>query len=267
MPITSDLDRQYFGERSGADQVGLLEGVRARFGKSYVGEPDQLAEELLSRETLLEKDLESPEVGAAIQENVTLGDKLGLTGTPDIGFEAKLGTVADTGAGIPPDALPRHLKVLEGMRTWLDLAFTLPPGLVTAASSSGADSFQLTRSQGLALSALFFLALAAVGLDVPRRLREGFHLRRARRSRRPAPRAPVHYLPEVDREPRVVDGPERLERELQRQRCGCGGVLSPLAGAEPARATGSGAQALTRVRMHCTRCGSLSTLSFDVRPH
>jgi alkanesulfonate monooxygenase SsuD/methylene tetrahydromethanopterin reductase-like flavin-dependent oxidoreductase (luciferase family) len=47
LPITSDLDRQYFGsERGGGDQVGLLEGVRARFGKSYVGEPDQLAEEL-----------------------------------------------------------------------------------------------------------------------------------------------------------------------------------------------------------------------------
>ena len=26
--------------------MGLLEGARARFGKSYVGEPDQLAEEL-----------------------------------------------------------------------------------------------------------------------------------------------------------------------------------------------------------------------------
>jgi alkanesulfonate monooxygenase SsuD/methylene tetrahydromethanopterin reductase-like flavin-dependent oxidoreductase (luciferase family) len=46
MPITSDLDRQYFGERSGEDQVGYLEGARSRFGKSYVGEPDQLAEEL-----------------------------------------------------------------------------------------------------------------------------------------------------------------------------------------------------------------------------
>jgi alkanesulfonate monooxygenase SsuD/methylene tetrahydromethanopterin reductase-like flavin-dependent oxidoreductase (luciferase family) len=46
LPIVTDLDRQYFGERSGEDQVGLLEGVRARFGKSYVGEPDQLAEEL-----------------------------------------------------------------------------------------------------------------------------------------------------------------------------------------------------------------------------
>jgi alkanesulfonate monooxygenase SsuD/methylene tetrahydromethanopterin reductase-like flavin-dependent oxidoreductase (luciferase family) len=47
MPITSDLDRQYFGsERGGDDQVGILDGVRARFGKSYVGEPDQLAEDL-----------------------------------------------------------------------------------------------------------------------------------------------------------------------------------------------------------------------------
>jgi alkanesulfonate monooxygenase SsuD/methylene tetrahydromethanopterin reductase-like flavin-dependent oxidoreductase (luciferase family) len=47
LPIVTDLDRQYFGsERSDEDQVGILEGVRARFGKSYVGEPDRLAEEL-----------------------------------------------------------------------------------------------------------------------------------------------------------------------------------------------------------------------------
>jgi alkanesulfonate monooxygenase SsuD/methylene tetrahydromethanopterin reductase-like flavin-dependent oxidoreductase (luciferase family) len=47
MPIVSELDRQYFGdERSSQDQVGLLEGVRARFGKTYAGEPDRLAEEL-----------------------------------------------------------------------------------------------------------------------------------------------------------------------------------------------------------------------------
>ena len=56
LPITSDLDRQYFGERSGEDQVGLLEGVRARFGKSYVGEPDQLAEELAKDAAVREAD-------------------------------------------------------------------------------------------------------------------------------------------------------------------------------------------------------------------
>src|SRR4051812_46025335 len=47
IPIVSDRDREYFGdERSSQDQVGLLDGVRARFGKSYAGEPDELAEEL-----------------------------------------------------------------------------------------------------------------------------------------------------------------------------------------------------------------------------
>jgi alkanesulfonate monooxygenase SsuD/methylene tetrahydromethanopterin reductase-like flavin-dependent oxidoreductase (luciferase family) len=46
LPIVTDLDRQYFGGDPGQDQVGILEGVRARFGKSYVGEPDRLAEEL-----------------------------------------------------------------------------------------------------------------------------------------------------------------------------------------------------------------------------
>jgi alkanesulfonate monooxygenase SsuD/methylene tetrahydromethanopterin reductase-like flavin-dependent oxidoreductase (luciferase family) len=47
LPIVSDLDRQYFGdERSSTDQVGLLEGVRARFGRTFAGEPDRLAEEL-----------------------------------------------------------------------------------------------------------------------------------------------------------------------------------------------------------------------------
>jgi alkanesulfonate monooxygenase SsuD/methylene tetrahydromethanopterin reductase-like flavin-dependent oxidoreductase (luciferase family) len=46
LPVVSDLDRQYFGGDPGKDQVGILEGVRARFGKSYAGEPDRIAEEL-----------------------------------------------------------------------------------------------------------------------------------------------------------------------------------------------------------------------------
>jgi alkanesulfonate monooxygenase SsuD/methylene tetrahydromethanopterin reductase-like flavin-dependent oxidoreductase (luciferase family) len=47
IPITTDLDRRYFGgERSSEDQVGWLEGGAARFGKSYVGAPDVLAEQL-----------------------------------------------------------------------------------------------------------------------------------------------------------------------------------------------------------------------------
>ena len=47
IPITSDVDRELFGGRGDAeDQVGYLEGVKARFGKSYTGEPDAIAAEL-----------------------------------------------------------------------------------------------------------------------------------------------------------------------------------------------------------------------------
>jgi alkanesulfonate monooxygenase SsuD/methylene tetrahydromethanopterin reductase-like flavin-dependent oxidoreductase (luciferase family) len=80
IPIVSDLDRQYFaGERSSEDQVGILEGVRARFGKSYVGEPDALAEELARDAAVREADtllitvpnMLGVEYNARLLENVT----------------------------------------------------------------------------------------------------------------------------------------------------------------------------------------------------
>ncbi|MER1996394.1 MAG: LLM class flavin-dependent oxidoreductase [Arthrobacter sp.] len=49
IPLVSDQDRRYFGLRAQAeakDQVGRLEGGLARFGRSYVGEPDVIAKEL-----------------------------------------------------------------------------------------------------------------------------------------------------------------------------------------------------------------------------
>ncbi len=56
LPITSDLDRAYFGHRGDTDQVGLLEGVRSRFGRSYTGEPDVVADELARDEAVREAD-------------------------------------------------------------------------------------------------------------------------------------------------------------------------------------------------------------------
>src|SRR4051794_19119091 len=46
MPITSDLDRRLFGDDGNEDQVGWLDGALSRFGRSYTGEPDQIAGEL-----------------------------------------------------------------------------------------------------------------------------------------------------------------------------------------------------------------------------
>lgn len=46
LPITTDEDRRYFGRSGGSDQVGVLDGALSRFGKTYAGEPDAIAEEL-----------------------------------------------------------------------------------------------------------------------------------------------------------------------------------------------------------------------------
>jgi alkanesulfonate monooxygenase SsuD/methylene tetrahydromethanopterin reductase-like flavin-dependent oxidoreductase (luciferase family) len=53
LPIVSERDRAYFGGRAAGgdqDQLGYLEGVVARFGRSYAGDPDAIAE-ALSRDT------------------------------------------------------------------------------------------------------------------------------------------------------------------------------------------------------------------------
>jgi len=56
-PLVSDLDRAYFGhDVTSQDQVGHLDGGLARFGKSYVGEPDQLVEQLAGDEAVAAAD-------------------------------------------------------------------------------------------------------------------------------------------------------------------------------------------------------------------
>ncbi|NHC21934.1 LLM class flavin-dependent oxidoreductase [Nocardioides sp. IC4_145] len=56
-PIVNDMDRAYFGHESRSqDQVGMIDGGRARFGKTYAGEPDQLVRELAEDEAVAAAD-------------------------------------------------------------------------------------------------------------------------------------------------------------------------------------------------------------------
>jgi alkanesulfonate monooxygenase SsuD/methylene tetrahydromethanopterin reductase-like flavin-dependent oxidoreductase (luciferase family) len=56
-PIVNDLDRAYFGrETNSQDQVGFIDGGKARFGKTYAGEPDQLIEQLARDEAIAAAD-------------------------------------------------------------------------------------------------------------------------------------------------------------------------------------------------------------------
>jgi alkanesulfonate monooxygenase SsuD/methylene tetrahydromethanopterin reductase-like flavin-dependent oxidoreductase (luciferase family) len=70
IPITTDEDRMYFGGRGtdSQDQIGYLEGVVARFGRSYNGEPDVIAEALAA----------DPAVQAADTLLLTVPNQLGV---------------------------------------------------------------------------------------------------------------------------------------------------------------------------------------------
>ena len=58
IPIVSEDDRIYFGGRSGEDrdQLGYLDGAIARFGRTYTGEPDLIAEQLAQDEAVQAAD-------------------------------------------------------------------------------------------------------------------------------------------------------------------------------------------------------------------
>src|SRR5690349_25017958 len=58
MPITTDLDRMYFGhEGTSSDQFGQIEAnLRAVFGKTYAAEPDVLVKELAEDEAVATAD-------------------------------------------------------------------------------------------------------------------------------------------------------------------------------------------------------------------
>ena len=59
IPIIDDESRHYFGVRAqveGQDQVGHLDGGLARFGRSYIGEPEQLVAELAADRAVREAD-------------------------------------------------------------------------------------------------------------------------------------------------------------------------------------------------------------------
>jgi alkanesulfonate monooxygenase SsuD/methylene tetrahydromethanopterin reductase-like flavin-dependent oxidoreductase (luciferase family) len=56
LPITEDIDRAYFAGQSHDDQLGLLDGVQSRFGRTFVGEPDRIAEQLAADEAVRAAD-------------------------------------------------------------------------------------------------------------------------------------------------------------------------------------------------------------------
>ena len=54
--LVNDRDRQYFGRGEDSDQIGVIDNMRAVFGRSYAAEPDRLVEQLRQDEAIAEAD-------------------------------------------------------------------------------------------------------------------------------------------------------------------------------------------------------------------
>ena len=54
--LVNDQDRAYFGRGKDGDQIGIIDNMRAIFGRSYAAEPSRLVEELKADEAIAEAD-------------------------------------------------------------------------------------------------------------------------------------------------------------------------------------------------------------------
>jgi len=91
MPITSDLDRRLFGRDESEDQVGWLDGAISRFGRSYSGEPDRIAEELAKDSAVQAADTVLLTVPSqlGVEYNAQMLDTIALEIAPAFGWRRK----------------------------------------------------------------------------------------------------------------------------------------------------------------------------------
>ena len=54
--LTTDQDRAYFGRDESGDQIGIIDNMRAVFGRTYAAEPEVLIDELKGDEAIAEAD-------------------------------------------------------------------------------------------------------------------------------------------------------------------------------------------------------------------
>ncbi len=91
IPVTSDLDRRLFAQDGNADQVGRLDGSTARFGRSYTGAPDRIAEELAQDAAVQAADtiLLTVPSQLGVEYNAAMLDTIAREIAPAIGWSPK----------------------------------------------------------------------------------------------------------------------------------------------------------------------------------
>ncbi len=117
MPITSDLDRRLFGDDANEDQVGWLDGAISRFGRSYAGEPDRIAEELAQDAAVQAADTIILTVPSqlGVDYNAAMLQTIATQIAPAIGWSAQSASVHSVRAS-DSRPLSNHTKIAIGTR-------------------------------------------------------------------------------------------------------------------------------------------------------
>lgn len=88
-PITTAEDELYFGGRQDGDGVGMIDGMRSTFGKTYAGTPDKLVEQLLRDAAIREADTLMLTIPSqlGVEFNLRLVESFAKFVAPSLGWE------------------------------------------------------------------------------------------------------------------------------------------------------------------------------------
>lgn len=90
IPITTAQERMYFGGRQDGDQVGIIDGIRSTFGKTYAAEPDVLVEQLLQDAAIASADTLMITIPSqlGVEFNLRIAESFARYVAPSLGWES-----------------------------------------------------------------------------------------------------------------------------------------------------------------------------------
>jgi len=94
-PIVTAEDEMYFGGSAGSDQIGVIDGMRSTFGKTYAATPDKLVEQLQNDAAVMSADTLMLTIPSqmGVEFNLRLVENFAKHVAPALGWQSTLATV------------------------------------------------------------------------------------------------------------------------------------------------------------------------------
>lgn len=91
-PITTAEDEMYFGGRQDGDQIGVIDGIRSTFGKTYAAAPDVLVEQLAQDAAIQSADTLMLTIPSqlGVEFNLRVIESFATYVAPSLGWESTL---------------------------------------------------------------------------------------------------------------------------------------------------------------------------------